>query len=116
VIVTHFHTLSVPTTTPEQTRHFQSKFYGERSGAGILNVKEVQSLPEHLGFVILLNAEALLSVEAPETLLKETQVSICHPRCCHLTRPVQPMAHRCCANARAARRSKSPAYQSGPAL
>ncbi len=71
---------------PRQNRPVIFSVYSMASAeeSRIFDVEEVQPLPEHLGFVILLYPEALLSVQASKALLKETQFDIfClkSPRC-----------------------------------
>jgi hypothetical protein len=67
VVVSHFDALGIPAAAPEQASHLQGIFDGERRECRILDVEEIQPLPEYLRFVVFLYAEALPRVQASNT-------------------------------------------------
>jgi hypothetical protein len=63
----------IPATTPEQAGHLERIFDGQRRKRRVFDVEKIQSLPEYLGFVIFLHAQALPDVQASKALLKDMQ-------------------------------------------
>ncbi len=76
VVAPHLHAFGIPAAAPEQAGHLQSVFDDKRGEGRILDVEEVQPLPEYLSFVIPLHAEALMSMQASKTLLEKAQLDI----------------------------------------
>jgi hypothetical protein len=78
VVVSHLDMLGILAPAPEQAGHLQRIFNGERRKCRILDVEKIQPLPEHLGFVVFLYAQALPGMETSNTLFKELQFVAVH--------------------------------------
>jgi hypothetical protein len=76
VVAPHLHAFGIAATTPKQAGHLQGVFDDKRGEGRVLDVEEVQPLPEYLSFVIPLHAEALMSMQASKTLLEKAQLDI----------------------------------------
>ncbi len=62
--------LGILGAAPVEARGLQGVLDGKGGELRVLDVEEIEPLPEHLGFVIALHAQALPGVQAPQPLLE----------------------------------------------